>query len=115
MQKILYFLGGRAREGGSAIYTRRRDCTCRACREGSYQGGGSLVGADEGLLPCGGVTWCHDDENFIMAAGEKWLGRSIFVCKTNLGGRFWRRSGTHDPRQRATTSPKLGESDVNVA
>jgi len=88
MRKILYFLGGRAREGGSAIYTRRRNCTCRACREGSYEGGGSLVGADDGLLPSGGVTRCHDDENFIMAAGAKWLGRSIFVGKTNLGVDF---------------------------
>ena len=31
-----------------------------------------------------------------------------------LWGRFWRCSGTHDPRQRATTSLKLGESDVRV-
>jgi hypothetical protein len=61
------------------------------------------------------VTRCHDDENFIMAAGGKWLCRSIFVGKTDLGGRFWRRSGRHDPRQRATTSPKLGESNMNVA
>jgi hypothetical protein len=53
--------------------------------------------------------------NCIVAAGEKWLGRSIFVGKTNLGGRFWRRSRTHDPRQRATTSLKLGETHVNVA
>jgi len=114
MQKILYFLGGRARKGGSAIYTRRRDRTCRACWEGSYEGGGSLVGVADGLLPCRGVTRCHDDENLIMAVGAKWLGRSIFVGKTNLGGRFRRRSGTHDPRQCATTSLKLGESDVNV-
>jgi len=64
MRKILYFLGGRAREGGSAIYTRRRDRTCRACQEGSYEAGGSLVGADDGLLPSRGVTRCHDDENF---------------------------------------------------
>jgi len=76
--------------------------------------GGSLVGADDGLLPCGRVTRCHDDENFIMAAGAKWLGRLIFVGKTNLGGRFWRRCGTHDPHQRATTSLKLGESIMNV-
>ena len=81
---------------------------------GVLRRGGHLVGADDGLLPCGGVTRCHDDENFIMAAGAKWLGRSIFVGKTNLGGRFWQRSGTHDPCQRATTSLKLGESDVNV-
>jgi hypothetical protein len=114
MQKILYFLGGRAREGRSMIYTCRRDCTCRTCREGSYKGGGSLVGADDGLLPCGGVTRCHDDENFIMAVWAKWLGRSIFVGKTNLGGRFWQHSGTQDPCQHATTSLKLGESDMNV-
>jgi len=44
----------------------------------------------------------------------KWLCRSIFVGKTDLGGRFWQRSGRHNPRQYATTSPKLGESDMNV-
>ncbi len=88
MRKILYFLGGRAHEGGSAIYTRQRDRTCRACREGSYAGGGSLVGADEGLLPCGRVTRCHDNENFIMAAGAKWLGRLIFWVKPTLGVDF---------------------------
>ena len=47
--------------------------------------------------------------------GGKWLCRSIFVGKTNLGGRFWQRSGRHDPRQCATTSLKLGESNMNVA
>jgi hypothetical protein len=57
----------------------------------------------------------HDDaKNPLFFWGEKWLCRSIFVDKTDLGGRFWRRSGRHDPRQRATTSPKLGESDMNV-
>ena len=94
---------------------RKRDTPADAIARGLTKGGGSLVGADDGLLSCGGVTRCHDDENFIMAAGAKWLGRSIFVGKTNLGGRFWRRSGTHDPHQRATTLLKLGESNVNVA
>jgi hypothetical protein len=114
MQKILFFwVGGCAK--AEARYTRRRDRTCRACWEGSYEGGGNLVGADDGLLSCGGVTRCHNDENFIMAAGAKWLDRSIFVGKTNLGGKFWQRSGKHDPRQCATTSLKLGESNMNVA
>jgi len=79
MQKILYFLGGRARKGGSAIYTRRRDCTCRACLQGVSGGvlgrGGASCWGGRRLLPCGGVTRCHDDENFIMAVGAKWLGR----------------------------------------
>jgi len=85
MRKILYFLGGRAREGGSAIYPLRRS-HMQGVSGGVLQRGGSLVGVDNGLLPCGGVTRCHDDENFIIAAGPKWLGRSIFVGKTNLGG-----------------------------
>ncbi len=55
---------------------------------GVLRRGGNLVGADDGLLPCGGVTRCHDDENFITAAGAKWLGRSIFAGKTNLGVDF---------------------------
>ena len=105
MQKILYFLGVRAREGRSGIYPPTQSHV-QGVSGGVLRRGGSLVGADDGLLPCGGVTRCHDDENFIMAAGAKWLGRSIFVGKTNLGGRFWQRSGTHDPRQRATTSLK---------
>jgi len=77
-----------ARAKAEARYTRQRDRTCRACREGSYEGGGSLVGADDSLLPCGGVIRCHDDENFIMAVGEKWLGRSILWVKPTLGVDF---------------------------
>jgi hypothetical protein len=37
------------------------------------------------------------------------------VGKTNLGCGFWPRSGTHDPRQRATMSLKLREGNNNVA
>jgi len=33
---------------------RRRDRRCRACREGSWEGGGSLVGAGDSVVPCGG-------------------------------------------------------------
>jgi hypothetical protein len=33
---------------------RRRDRRHRACREGSWDGGGSLVGAGDSVLPCGG-------------------------------------------------------------
>ena len=109
----LFWVGGRAK--AEVQYT-TADVIARAGRvgRGLTKGGGILVRVDASLLPCGGVTRCHDDENFIMAAGAKWLGRSIFVGKTNLGGRFWQRSGMHDPHQRATMSLKLGESDVNV-
>jgi hypothetical protein len=75
---------------------------------GLAKGGVSLAGVDDGLLPCEGDTRCQ----LHRRGGGK---MSIFVGKTNLGGRFWRRSGTHDPRQRATTSLKLGETHVNVA
>jgi hypothetical protein len=54
----LFFRWERAK--AEARYTPRlRDRTCRACREGSCEGGGSLVGADDGLLPCGGDTRCQ--------------------------------------------------------
>jgi len=89
----------------------RRNRTCRACREGSCEGGGVLLGWTTAYYLVKGTQGV----NCIVAAGGKWLGRSIFVVKTNLGGRFWRRSGTHDARQRATTSLKLGETHVNVA
>ena len=80
-------MGGCAK--AEARYT-PTDAIARAgrVRRGLTKGGGSLVGVDDSLLHCGEVTRCHDDENFIMAAGAKWLGRSIFVGKTNLGGYF---------------------------
>jgi len=33
---------------------RLRDCRHRACREGLWEGGGSLVGAGDSVMPCGG-------------------------------------------------------------
>ena len=41
-EKLSIFLV-RAREGGSAKYTRRRDRRHRACREGLWEGGGVLL------------------------------------------------------------------------
>ena len=89
------------------------DAIVRAGRvgRGLAKGGGVLLGWKTAYYLVKGTQGV----NCIVAAGGKWLGRSIFVGKTNLGGRFWRRSGTHDPRQRATTSLKLGENHVNVA
>jgi hypothetical protein len=78
------------------------------------KGGGSLVGADDSLFPCGGDTTCHNDGNCIIVAWEKCLWGSIFGGKTNVGCGFWQRSGTHVPRQKATTSLKPGVSDINV-
>ena len=43
------------RADAEARYTpRRRDRRYRACREGSWEGGGSLVGAGDSVVPCGG-------------------------------------------------------------
>jgi hypothetical protein len=69
------------REGGSAIHP--TDAIVRAGRvgKGLTKGGGVLLGWTI-------VTRCHDDENFIMAAGGKWLCRSIFVGKPTLGVDF---------------------------
>ena len=78
---------------------------------GLAKGGGVLLGWTTAYYLVKGTQGV----NCIVVAGEKWLSRSIFVGKTNLGGRFWRRSRTHDARQRATTSLKLGETHVNVA
>ena len=90
------------------------DAIVRAGRvgRGLAKGGGVLLGWTTAYYLVKGTQGV----NCIVAAEKKkWLSRSIFVGKTNLGGRFWRRSGTHDPRQRATTSLKLGENHVNVA
>ena len=76
-------------------------------RRGLAKGGGVLLGWTTAYYLVKGTQGV----NCIVAA----LSRSIFVGKTNLEGRFWRRSGTHDPCQRATTSLKLGENHVNVA
>ena len=49
-----------------ARYTPHR-CTRRhrACREGSWEGGGSLVAAGDSVVPWGGDAACHDG-NFTM-------------------------------------------------
>jgi hypothetical protein len=89
------------------------DAMVRAARvgRGLAKGGGVLLGWTMAYYLVKGTQGV----NCIIVAGGKWLGRSIFVGKTNLGGRFWRRSGTHNPRQCATMSLKLGETHVNVA
>jgi len=88
------------------------DAIVRAGRvgRGLAKGGGVLLGRTMAYY----LVEDSQGVNCIVAAGAKWLGRLIFVGKTNLGGRFWRRCGTHDPHQRATTSLKLGESIMNV-
>ena len=85
-------------------------CAGRVGR-GLAKGGGVLLGWTTAYYLVKGTQGV----NCIVAAGEKWLGRSIFVGKTDLGCGFWPRSGTHDPRQRATTSLKLGVGNNNVA
>ena len=89
------------------------DTIVRAGRvgRGLAKGGGVLLGGTTSYYLVKGTQGV----NCIVATGKKWLGRSIFVGKTNLGGRFWRCSRTHDARQRATTSLKLGETHMNVA
>jgi hypothetical protein len=53
MRKIVYFLVG-ACKGRSAIYTPPAHSRYRACREGSWEGGRSLVGKGDSVVPCGG-------------------------------------------------------------
>ncbi len=110
-EKIVDFFGWSARRRKRNDTPRRRYRTCRACWEGSCKGGGVLLGWTTAYYLVKGTQGV----NCIVAAGGKWLRRSIFVGKTNLGGRFRRCSGTHDPRQRATKSLRLGENHVNVA
>ena len=80
-------MGGRAKAEASAIHLPTRSHV-QGMLGGVLRRGGSLVGADDSLLPCGGVTRCHSDENFIMVVGAKWLGRLIFVVKPTLGVDF---------------------------
>jgi len=55
------------------------DAIARAGRVGrGLTKGGELVGADNSLLPCGGVTRCQDDEKFIMAASK--MARQVNFC-----------------------------------
>ncbi len=75
MQKILYFLGGSAREGGSAIHP--ADAIVRAGHVGrGLVKGGSLVGADNGLLPCGGDTRCQ-----LHHRGEGKMAVQVDFCR----------------------------------
>ena len=82
---------------------------------GSWEREGCLWSAAFALMRRVGDTTCHEDGNCIIVAMEKCLWGSIFGGKTDLGGGFWRRSGTHEQTQRATTSLKPGVSDINVA
>ncbi len=67
-----------------------------------------------GLAKGGGVLLGWTTAYYLVKGTQGVNCFVAFVGKTNLGGRFWRRSGTHDPRQHATTSLKLGENHVNV-
>ncbi len=111
MRKILYFLGGSVHEGGSAMHPANAIVRAGRVGRGLTKGGGVLLGRTTAYYLVEGTQGV----NCIIAAGEKWLCRSIFVGKTNLGCGFWPRSGKHDPRQRATTSLKLGVGNKNVA
>ena len=93
-------------------YPPPQQCAHWGCWQSSNRWPHAIAGVI-GLLG-GSVDASNDAKNPIFLGGGKWLCRSIFVGKTDLGGRFWQRSGRHDPRQYATTSPKLGESDMNV-
>ena len=89
------------------------DAIVRAGRvgRGLAKGGGVLLGRTMAYYLVEGTQGV----NCIVAAGGKWLCRSSFGGKTNLGCHFWPRSCTRHPRQRATTLLKLGVSDINVA
>ena len=77
---------------------------------GLAKGGGVLLGWTMAYYLVEGTQGV----NCIVAAGGKWLCRSSFGGKTDLGCHFWPRSYTRHPRQHATTSLKLGVSDINV-
>ena len=112
MRKILYFLGGSAREGGSAIYTPPTQSYVQGVSGGVLQRGrGVLLGRTTAYYLVEGTQGV----NCIIAAGGKWLCRSIFEGKTDLGCGFWPHSRMHDPRHHATMSLKLGVGDNNVA
>ena len=77
---------------------------------GLAKGGGVLLGRTTAYYLVEGTQGV----NCIVAAGGKWLFRLSFGGKTDLGCHFWPRSRTRHPRQHATTSLKLGVSDINV-
>ena len=54
-KNISFFRWERA-EAETRYTPRRRDRRSRARREGSWEGGGSLVGAGDSVVPCGGHT-----------------------------------------------------------
>ena len=89
------------------------DAIVRAGRvgRGLAKGGGVLLGRTTAYYLVEGTQGV----NCIVAVGEKWLCRPSFGGKTDLGCHFWPRSRTRHPRQCATTSLKLGVSDINVA
>ena len=80
-EKIVDFFGRSARRQKRNDTPRRRNCMCRACREGSCEGGGVLLGWTTAyylVKESQGVTTS-------WRRGRKWLCRSIFVGQTDLG------------------------------
>ena len=52
--KSCLFFGWERAEAEAQYTPRRRARRYRACREGSWEGGGSLFGVDDSVVPCGG-------------------------------------------------------------
>ncbi len=54
----------------------------RACWEGSWEGGGSLIGTGDSVVPWGGDATCQCDGNVIVVASFLVAGGSIFnLCE----------------------------------
>jgi len=58
--KSCLFFGWERAEAEAQYTPRRRARRYRACREGSWEGGGSLVGASDSVVPWGGDATCQE-------------------------------------------------------
>ena len=71
-----------------ARYTpHRRTHRHRACREGSWEGGGSLVAAGDSVVPWGGDAACHDGNCTMVWCNNlyfRWCGVIFTVGKKRI-------------------------------
>ena len=106
MQKLFYFRVGA--RGGISATPRRRARRYRACPEGSWEGGGSLVGAGLSVVPCGGHEvsrqWKlhHRVVQFTVFLAV-WRN---FLPRGKKDSRFWLHSCTGKCCPRATVKPE---------
>jgi hypothetical protein len=79
----------------------------RACREESWEGGGSLVGAGGSVVPWGGDATCHDGNCTMLWCNNLYFRRcGVIFTAGKKESRFWLHSGMGKCCPPATVEPE---------